>query len=102
MDRCAIGFVIAGFEDVRDAEVRGDSLDGISHHARMLLGFDDAGTRDQKELSTAHRDVADIEGMAGCVAHKRYLTTAKKGGKVFGAIFPKVASTTINKVAYAT
>jgi hypothetical protein len=60
-DRGAIRFVIRGFEDIGDAEIAGDALDGISHHAGMLFALDNAGAGDEEELATANRDVADFE-----------------------------------------
>ena len=60
-DGGAVGFVVAGFEDVGDAEVGGDALDGVGHGAGMLLGLDDAGAGDEEELAAAYGDVADVE-----------------------------------------
>ena len=60
-DGGAVGFVVAGFEDVGDAEVGGDALDGVGHGAGVLLGLDDAGTGDEEEFAAAYGDVADVE-----------------------------------------
>ncbi len=60
-DGGAVGLVVAGFEDVGDAEVGGDALDGVGHGAGMLLGLDDAGAGDEEELAAAYGDVADVE-----------------------------------------
>jgi hypothetical protein len=60
-DRRAIGLVVAGLEDVRDAQVGGDALDGVGEFAGVRLGLDHAGAGDQKQLATAHRDVAKSE-----------------------------------------
>ena len=79
VDRGAVGFIVAGFEDVWDAKVGGDALDRVGHHAGMLFGFDNAGAGDEEEFSATYGDVADLEGMVGCVAHKGYLTTGKRG-----------------------
>ena len=57
----AIGFVVTGFEDVGDAEVGGDALDGVGHGAGVLLGLDDAGASDEEELAAAYGDVAYVE-----------------------------------------
>ena len=62
-DGGAVGFVVAGFEDVGDAEVGGDALDGISHGAGVGLGLDDAGAGDEEEFASAYGNVADIEGI---------------------------------------
>ena len=70
MNGCPVGFVVAGLEDVGDAEVGGDALDGVGHHAGMGFGLDDAGAGDEEELAAADVDVSDLEGVAGCVAHK--------------------------------
>ncbi len=53
MDGGAVGFVVAGFEDIGNAEVGRDALDRIGHHAGMLFGFDDAGAGDEEELAVA-------------------------------------------------
>ena len=45
----AVGLVVAGFEDVGDAEVGGDALDGVGHGAGVLLALDDAGAGDEEE-----------------------------------------------------
>jgi len=60
-DRCSVGLVVAGLEDVGDAEVGGDALDGVGHGAGVLLGLDDAGSGDEEELAAAYGDVADVE-----------------------------------------
>ena len=60
-DRGAVGFVVAGFEDVGDAEIGGDALDGVGHGAGVGFGLDDAGAGDEEELATAYGDVADVE-----------------------------------------
>lgn len=70
MNGGSVGLIVTGFEDVGDAEVRGDALDGVSHHAGVGFGFNNAGTCDKKELAVAYGDVADLEGMVGYVAHK--------------------------------
>lgn len=74
-DGGAIGFVVAGFEDVGDAEVGGDALDGVGHGAGVLLGLDDTRAGDEEELAAAYGDVADIER----IGHKVYLTIVHKG-----------------------
>ena len=60
-DRGAVGLVVGGLEDVWHAEIAGDALDGIGHHAGVLLALDDAGAGDKKELAAADRDGADFE-----------------------------------------
>jgi len=66
-DRCSVGLVVAGLEDVGDAEVGGDALDGVGHFAGVRFGLDDAGTGDEEELGAANGDGAGLE-MVG-VAH---------------------------------
>jgi hypothetical protein len=84
VDGGSVGLVVAGLEDVGDAEVGGDALDGVGHHAGVGLGLDDAGAGDEEELAVADGDVADLEGVVGCVTHKGYLTTAKERLESFG------------------
>jgi hypothetical protein len=64
-DGGAIGFVVGGLEDIVHAEIAGDALDGIGHHAGVLLAFDDAGAGDEEELSAADGDAADFEVVLG-------------------------------------
>jgi hypothetical protein len=90
VDRGAVSLIVAGLEDVWDAKVGGDALDRIGHHAGMLFGFDNARAGDEEEFSATYGDVADLEGMVGCVAHKDYLTTAKERLKSFGASLNKL------------
>ncbi len=78
LDGGAVGLVVAGFEDVGDAEVGGDALDGVGHGAGVGLGLDDAGAGDEEELAAAYGDVADIEG----IGHRCYLTiVAERDGQ---------------------
>ncbi len=74
-DGGAVSFVVAGFEDVGDAEVGGDALDGVGHGAGVVLGLDDAGAGDEEEFAAAYGDGADIEG----IGHMDYLTTVRNG-----------------------
>jgi hypothetical protein len=71
-DRGSIGLVVAGFEDVGHAEVRGDALNGVGHFARVRFGLDDAGTGDEEELGAADGDGAGLElvGVAHVVKDK--------------------------------
>ena len=46
LDAGAVGLVVAGFEDVGDAEVGGDALDSFGDGARVGFGLNDAGTGD--------------------------------------------------------
>ena len=62
-DAGAVRLVVAGFEDVRNAEVGGDALDGIGERAGVGFGLDDAGPGDEKELAAADGNRADIEGV---------------------------------------
>ena len=66
-DAGAIGLVIAGFEDIGDAEIGCDALNGFGHGARMGLGLDDAGTGDEEEPARADLHGPDFKG----VAHER-------------------------------
>jgi len=62
--RGTIGFVVRGFEDVRDAAIGGNLRDTFSHGPRMRFGFDDARTGNEKkriasaEAEGAERDFA--------------------------------------------
>ena len=58
VDGGAVGLVVAGFEDVRDAEVGGDALDGVGHAAGVRLGLDDAGAGDEEQRAATKRDAA--------------------------------------------
>ena len=60
----AVGFVIAGLEDVGNAHIRGYALDGVCHEARVLFAFDDAGAGDEKELACADVYGSDFKRMA--------------------------------------
>ena len=62
--RGTIGFVVRGFEDVRDAAIGGNLGDTFSHGPRMRFGFDDARAGNEKkriasaEAEGAERDFA--------------------------------------------
>ena len=60
-DGGAVGLVVGGFEDERNAEVGSDALDGFGHGADVLLALDDAGAGDEEELSGTDADGADLE-----------------------------------------
>ena len=64
-DGGAVCLVVACLEDVGDAEVGGDALDGVGHEAGMMLGLDDARAGDEEEFAAADGDLmrclADIE-----------------------------------------
>ena len=64
LDAGAIGLVVAGFEDIRDADIGCDALDSFGNGARMGLGLDDAGTGDEEELARADLHGADFKGFA--------------------------------------
>ena len=61
VNRGAVRLVVAGLEDVRDAQVRGDALDGVGEGPRVGFAFDDAGTRDEEEGRAACDDGSDVE-----------------------------------------
>ncbi len=65
LDGGAVRFVVARLEDVRNAEIGDDALDGISQHARVALGFNHAGTSDKEESAAPNGDLmrgaADVE-----------------------------------------
>jgi hypothetical protein len=63
IDRSAIGLIVRGFEDVRDAEPRGYRGDGFGHLERVRLAFDQAGACDQEEIAPAQFCVSDFEGL---------------------------------------
>ena len=60
----AISFVVAGLENVGNAQVGRDALDGIRHGADVGFGFNDAGAGDQKKLARAHMHRANFKGVA--------------------------------------
>ena len=66
-DGGAIGLVIAGFEDVGDAELAADGGDGGGHEERVLLTLNDTGTGDEKKLRAADGDVLHREGHGGII-----------------------------------
>jgi len=47
----AIRFVVAGFEDVGNSEIRGDALQGFGHLEGVGFRLDDAGTGDEEETA---------------------------------------------------
>ena len=57
----AVGLVVAGFEDERNAEIGSDALKGVRHGARMGFRLDDAGASDEEEAARADLDGADFE-----------------------------------------
>ena len=61
-NRSAIGFVIAGFEDERKTERPRDAFDDLGHANGMLFALNDARAGDEKEISRADVDIADLEG----------------------------------------
>ena len=75
-DRGAVRLVVTRLENVRDAEVGGNALDGVGHGAGVLLGLDDTGAADEEEPAASHGDpmgsIADVEG----IGHRCYLTIA--------------------------
>ncbi len=73
-DAGAVGFVVAGFEDVGDVEIGGDALDGLSEGAGVGFAFEDAGAGDEEEAAFADLDVRDLKGIGGG-SHTEYLTT---------------------------
>jgi hypothetical protein len=79
LDGGAVRLVVACLEDVRNAEVGGNALDGISHRASVLLRLDDTGAADEEEPASAYRHLmrgrADIEW----VGHKCYFITYAGG-----------------------
>ena len=56
--RGAVGLVIRGLEDIGDAEIGGNALDGVRHFAHMRFAFDHTRTGNKKQLSRADMDAA--------------------------------------------
>ena len=50
-DAGAVGFIVAGFEDVGQVEVGGDALDGVSEGAGVGFTLKDAGAGDEEEAA---------------------------------------------------
>ena len=78
-DGGAVGLVIAGFENERDAERAADGGDGGGHEKGVLLTLDDTGTGDEKQLGTADGDVLDEEWHGGII---RFRGEGQGNGKV--------------------
>ena len=59
-DGGAIGFVVGGFEDVRDFQLGGDGGDFFGHGGGVGFGLDYAGASDQEERGVwAELDIGD-------------------------------------------
>lgn len=56
--RGAVGFVIRSLENIRNAEVGCDALEGIGHFAHMRFALDNAWAGDEEELARADMYVA--------------------------------------------
>ena len=63
-ERGAVGLVVGGLEDVGDAKVGGDALDGVGHGADVRLALYDAGSGDEEKAAGADVDGADFEFVA--------------------------------------
>ena len=61
VDGSAVGLVVRGFEDVRNAKVGGDALESVGHVADVGFALDDAGSGDEEEFGLAV-DAADGDG----------------------------------------
>jgi len=64
LDAGAVGFVVAGLEDVRDAEIGSDALNGVCHFGGVGLAFNDAGSGDKKQPPFAYLDRSDFKRVA--------------------------------------
>ena len=58
---CTIGLVVAGFENVWDIEIGGDSLDRLSQPKRVRFGLDDTRAGNEEEPARAHMHGTDFE-----------------------------------------
>jgi len=74
-DGGAIGLVVGGFEDVRNAEVGGDALESVGHGADVGFALDDAGTGDEEEFGFAVDATDGNVGDLKVVNHSNYETT---------------------------
>ncbi len=54
LDAGAVGLVVAGLEDERNAEFRRDALDALGHRTHVRLGLNHARSGDQKQPSPAN------------------------------------------------
>jgi hypothetical protein len=70
VDGGAVGLVVAGLEDVGDAEVGGDTLDGVGELASVWFGLEDARAGDEEEVAVAGGDVAEGEAVRMGVRHR--------------------------------
>ena len=75
-DAGAVGFVVAGFEDVGDVEVRGDALDCLGEGAGVAFAFEDAGSADEEDLAVADFDGGNVKG----VFRRRHLVIESQPG----------------------
>ena len=64
LDAGAIGFIVAGFEDVGNAQVGGDALDGVCHGAHVGFTFNYAGASYEEKLACADMHGTDFKGVA--------------------------------------
>ena len=71
LKRGAIGFVVGGFEDVGDADAFRDRSDRLGHFEGVGFALDDAGAGDEKELSSADGDGADLKGVCQWCSGKK-------------------------------
>jgi hypothetical protein len=67
--RRTIGFVEAGFENVWNAEIRGNALDGLCHCAYMRFTFDDARPGNQEEFAGPNLHVANFKFVMLWIVH---------------------------------
>jgi hypothetical protein len=59
LERAAIVFRKGGLEDQWNLEVGGNAFESLGRAHHEVFGLDDAGTRDQKQLSGPAVDVTD-------------------------------------------
>jgi hypothetical protein len=59
----AVRLVVAGLEDVRDAEVGGDALDLLGHAPHVGFGLNDTWTGDEEQLARSDVDRANFKGV---------------------------------------
>src|SRR5579859_617966 len=61
-NRSAVGLVVTGLEDEGKIERPRHALDDLRHPDRVLFTLNDTWARDEKEISRANVNVADLEG----------------------------------------
>ena len=68
-DAGAVGLIVAGLEDPREAQLGGDPENRLGERAGVSFGLEDAGSGDEEEVAAADGDGGQVEGVLGGVGH---------------------------------